>query len=210
MPLDSHSEVEPQLTTNIRPELITIGDLKNWGYCARVVFYRRFLPGASAPTYKMKAGVEAQGVLEKLEVRRGLAKYGFEAAQRRFGLWLEEDQNLCMSGRLDVLLERWDDAAVVDFKLTAGEPGENHRLQLGGYALLVEAKLEIPVTMGFLVRIPDGNVFPIPIDAALRARVMKAREEIGQMTNTESLPEATEIRARCEDCEYQNYCGDVW
>ena len=24
------------------------------------------------------------------------------------------------------------------------------------------------------------------------------------------LPEPTEQRKRCEECEYANYCGDVW
>lgn len=192
-----------------RSELITISDLKNWGYCARVVYYRRFFSGAGAATYKMKAGVAAQEMLERLEVRRTLGRYGYEGAQRKFGLWLV-DEELGLSGKLDVLLERWDDGAVVDFKLTSGEPGENHRLQLAGYALLVEAKLKIAVPTGFLVRIPDEKVFEIPIDEALRERVRSGLAAMKRMTEEERCPEATEVRGRCVDCEYANFCGDIW
>ncbi len=193
-----------------RSELITVGDLKNWAYCPRVVYYRRFLPGAAVATYKMKSGVAAQEIVERLEVRRTLARYGFEGAQRKFGLWLVEEEELGLSGKLDVLLSRWDDGAVVDFKLTSGEPGENHRFQLAGYALLVEAKLKIAVRVAFLVRIPDEKVFEIPIDDALRERVRRALEGMKRMTETEVCPEATEVRGRCVDCEYANFCGDVW
>jgi len=202
------------MTTGARSELITIGDLKNWGYCPRVVYYRRFLPGAAVATYKMKAGIAAQDVVERLEVRRTLARYGYESQKgnsviRKFGLWLV-DEELGLSGKVDVLLERWDDGAVVDFKLTSGEPGENHRLQLGGYALLVEAKMDIRVPVGFLVRIPDEKVFEVPIDADLRERVRVGLASMKRMIETEWYPEATEVRGRCRDCEYANYCGDVW
>jgi len=157
----------------------------------------------------MKAGIAAQDVIERLEVRRTLNRYGFEKATRKFGLWLV-DEELGISGKLDVLLERFDDGAIVDFKLTSGEPGENHRLQLAGYALLVEAKMDITVPVGFLVRIPDEKVFEIPIDEALRSRVRQGLDAMKRMMENEVCPEATDVRGRCMDCEYANFCGDVW
>lgn len=190
---------------------ITAGELKNWGYCPRVVFYRRRMPGASVPSYKMEAGIAAQAAVERLESRRTLAAYGWAEGQRRRGLWLT-DEGLGLSGRVDYLLVRnrvapGGAAAIVDFKLTSGDVGENHRLQLGGYALLVEARLGLHVDEGFIYRIPDDKVFRIAINTELRERI---REALRQIASMEELPEPTDQPARCEDCEYANFCGDVW
>jgi hypothetical protein len=33
---------------------------------------------------------------------------------------------------------------------------------------------------------------------------------IRNMRESQELPEATPVRARCLECEYANYCADVW
>jgi CRISPR-associated exonuclease Cas4 len=154
----------------------------------------------------MKAGIDAQQMIEKFEMRRSLGKYGFDVAQRKRDLWLVDDE-LGLNGRVDYLLETEDEAAIVDFKLTAGEPGENHRLQLAGYAWLVERRLGKPVRRCFIYRIPDDRIFPVEIDERLRAWRRSALEQIEAL---DELPEATEVRGRCKDCEYLNFCGDIW
>lgn len=186
--------------------MITAGELKNWAYCPRVVYFRRRLGSTSAPTYKMKTGIDAQQVIERFEMRRSADKYGLEGARRQRDLWLVDDE-LGLNGRVDYLLENEEEAAVVDFKLTAGEPGENHRLQLAGYAWLVERRFGKAVRRGFIYRIPDDRLFEVPIDERLKAWRSAALREIGSL---EELPEATAVRGRCRDCEYSNFCGDVW
>src|ERR1700691_1223127 len=81
----------------------------------------------------MREAVSAQDMIERLELRRGLREYGWEGGDRRFGIWLAHE-GLGLSGKLDLLLEREGEGAVVDFKLTSGERGDNHRMQLTGYA----------------------------------------------------------------------------
>jgi len=148
-------------------------------------------------------------MVEQLEVRRTMREYGFEGAVRKFGVWLE-DEDLGLAGKLDLLLETDNEAAIVEFKLTSGEVGHNHRLQLAGYALLVERKLAKAVKCGFVYRIPDGKVFPVPIDETLRHEVRQAMVEMREFVSDGCLPEPTDVRKRCEECEYANYCGDVW
>lgn len=188
---------------------IPVTELKQWVYCARIVYYHGVMPGVGRPTYKMKEAIRAQELIERLEMRRALGEYGFEGARRRFGLWLE-NESAGLSGKIDLLLEREGDAAVVDFKLTSGEPGENHRFQLAGYATLVEAALGVRVEQGFLYRIPDDRVFRIEIGPGLRAAVREAVGGIRGVAERQILPEATRVRGRCVECEYANYCGDVW
>src|SRR5260370_35608320 len=114
------------------------------------------MPGLGKPKYKMTEAVMAQELTESLEMRRGLTQYGLENARRRFNVWLR-DERLGLSGKLDLLLEAPEEAAVVDFKLTSGDLGENQRMQLAGYCLLAEAACGVPARRGFVYRIPDNR-----------------------------------------------------
>lgn len=184
-------------------------ELRQWTYCPRVVFYHLTMPGAGRSTYKMQEGLRAQELVEGLEVRRTLREYGLTDAERQFGVWLS-DEEFGLSGRLDLLLKGAESAAVVEFKLTSGDVEENHRMQLAGYAVLVERRLGLPVPVTFVYRISDNRVFPVPIDAGMREQVAASVKAIREMREREELPEATSVRARCVECEYANYCGDIW
>lgn len=192
-----------------RTELIPVTDLKQWTYCERVVYYHRVLPVIGQQTFKMKEALAAQDLIESLEMRRGLQPYGFDGAVRRFGVWLS-DNALGLSAKTDLILQRQDSVAVVDFKLTAGEPGENHRIQLAAYAMLAEAAYKLPSPVAFLYRIPDNRVFAIEIGDVLRQAVTTAVERIREMELTQAVPSPTPVRKRCAECEYVNYCADVW
>lgn len=186
-------------------------DLKNWAYCQRVVYYHRVMPDAAPMTHKMRSGIKAQDLLERLELRRTLERYGFENATRVFGKWIA-DESLQLSGRVDLALlrEEAQEGAIVDYKLTSGEPGENHRLQLHGYALLLESAYRVAVNRAFFYRIPDDRVFVIPINEEGREQVRLAVSGIREMMRDQVLPEPTTVRARCIDCEFSNYCADIW
>jgi CRISPR-associated exonuclease Cas4 len=189
--------------------MIPVTDLKQWAYCARVVYYHRVLPGAAQPTWKMREALSAQDMIERLEVRRGLREYSWEGGNRRFGVWLT-NESLGLSGKLDLLLEREGEGAVVDFKLTSGEMGDNHRMQLTGYAMLAEACCGLRVETAFLYRIPDDRLFAFAVTAAWKQRVTDAVAAIGELERTAWCPEPTPVRARCAECEYANYCADIW
>ncbi len=184
-------------------------DLKQWAYCRRIVYYQYVMPGAGRPTFKMEEGKQAQEMVERLEMRRTLREYGLEGARRSFGVWLS-DEGLGLTGKLDLLLEGDGFGSVVEFKLTSGDPGENHRLQLAGYAMLAGAVRGIRVERAFFYRIPDGKIFPVTVTDDMRQKVREAVRTMREMTENEWLPSPTPVRKRCEECEYQNYCGDIW
>jgi CRISPR-associated exonuclease Cas4 len=190
-------------------DLLPVTELRQWVYCPRVVYYHQIMPGVGQPTYKMKEALRAQDLIERLEMRRTLGEYSLEHAERLFGVWLT-DQRLGISGKLDLLLRGDHTAAVVDFKLTSGEVGENHEMQLAAYAMLVESSYGIPSPLGFIFRIPDNRIIPVPITPTMIARVVEAISKIRSLQATGDFPEATSVRKRCKECEYANYCGDVW
>jgi CRISPR-associated exonuclease Cas4 len=189
--------------------LLPVTELRQWAYCPRVVYYHLTMPGAGRSTYKMEEGLRAQDLIEGLEMRRTLREYGLAEAERQFGVWLS-DPDLGLSGKLDLLLRGTGSAAVVDFKLTSGEVRENHRVQLAGYSVLVERVLGLRVSAAFIFRIPDNNVIAVPMTDELRARVFEGVDAIHKMKSSEELPAPTEVRSRCVECEYANFCGDIW
>jgi len=189
--------------------LVPVSELRQWAYCPRVVYYHVTMPGAGRSTYKMQEGLRAQDLIESLEMRRTLREYGLAHAAREFGLYIA-DRGAGLSGKIDLLLRGEGTAAVVDFKLTAGEARENHRMQLAGYAVLVERALGLAVATAFLFRIPDNKIVAMAITAELRGRVDEAVGAIRRMKESQELPDATDVRARCAECEYANYCADVW
>jgi CRISPR-associated exonuclease Cas4 len=189
--------------------LIPVTDLKQWAYCPRIVYYHRVMPALVKPTFKMREAVAAQDLIESLEIRRGLMEYGLESAQRLFNVWLR-DEGLGLSGKADLLLVSPDQTAVVDFKLTSGDVGENHRMQLAGYSLLAEAAYGVPARRAFVYRIPDNRVFAVEITGNLRTAVRTGVEAIRRMADKQWWPPPTPVRGRCVECEFANYCGDVW
>jgi CRISPR-associated exonuclease Cas4 len=189
--------------------LLPVTELRQWIYCRRVVFYHLTMPGAGRATFKMQEGLRAQELFESLEMRRTLREYALTGAERQFGVWLT-DAETGLSGKLDLLLRGEHTAAVVDFKLTSGGVEENHRMQLAGYAVLVEKVLGLPVETAFIFRIPDDKVFAVPVTAELREKVAESVTAIRKMRESQELPEPTPVRGRCVECEYANYCGDIW
>jgi CRISPR-associated exonuclease Cas4 len=190
-------------------ELVLATDLKQWWYCPRIVYYRQTMGAPAQPTYKMEEGKAAQEMIESLELRRSLKRYGLDGARRRLGLWLR-DEELGLAGKVDMVIEAETEAAVVDFKLTADEPRENHRLQLGAYALLVERALGLPVKTGFFYRIPDSRLFAVAVNEELRQRILEALAAVRDLMRTQWCPEPTPYRKRCAECEYANFCADIW
>ena len=189
--------------------LIPVTELKQWWYCPRIVHYHRVAGLYPPMTRKMKEALDAQDQFEKLEVRRRLEKYGFANGRREFGVWLN-CAGIGLSGRLDLLISNDQRATVVDFKLTAAEPGANLSLQLAAYGMMVEEARGLVVETAFLYRIPDDRLFPIELGAELRRGVVEAEAAIRRLGADAALPEATPVRARCEECEFANFCGDVW
>lgn len=187
---------------------VTATDLKQWAYCPRIPFYRYVLPVRPAPSYKMQRGKDVQGAVEALERRRGFRAYGMREGERRFGLWLHSER-LGLSGKLDLLIVTPEACYPVDFKDTHGGPRRNHRFQLAAYALLAEEAFERPAPDGFIYLVPEKRVVGLNLTEVDRDEVRRALADMRRMIEREELPPPTPVRARCEVCEFRNYCGDI-
>jgi len=188
---------------------LRVNDLKQFAYCPRIVFYQYVMPVEKKATFKMIEGKRAEADIDKLEKRRSLRGYRLAEGKRHFQLWLRSE-GLGLSGKLDLLIESPRGFFPVDFKYTSGRPQKNHLYQLCGYALLVEEAHGQPVTHGFIYLIPQEEVVIVDLTQERKAEALEMLEEMRGMIRTEKMPEPTPVRSRCTECEYRNYCGDIF
>ena len=184
-------------------------DLKQWLYCARIVYYGYCMPLPHVPTPAMQAGRDLHERIEFLERRRTLRAYNLSAGERQFEIWLKSHAH-GLSGKLDMLVSTVQGRFPVDFKMTRGEAGDNHRLQLAAYALMLEEQFACKVETGFIYLIPYRNAVVVPIDAGLRERLLAGMADMRAMIRAERFPAPTPERGRCWDCEFKNFCNDVF
>jgi len=193
--------------TNLIP--LRVNDLKQFQYCPRIVFYNTVMPVERKSTVKMQRGKEEEFKLDALEKRRTLARYQLGAGERRFHVGIESSK-LGLSGKLDLLIVSPQGYFPVDFKYTRGRPHRNHVFQLAGYAILVEEEFQTQVETAFIYLAPVQTVIAIRISPQLKERTLNLLAEIRNMIQEGILPPATEVRSRCTECEFRNYCGDVF
>jgi len=188
---------------------LRVNDLKQFEYCPRIVFYNTVMPVERKVTVKMERGKEEELRLDALEGRRTLKRYELGSGQRRFHVWLESAR-LGLSGKLDLLVTSSKGFFPVDFKYTRGRPHRNHVVQLTGYAVLVEENFHTNVETGFIYLAPIPQVVTIAITMQLKEQTLQRLAEIRAIISDGMLPPPTPVRARCEECEFRNFCGDIF
>lgn len=188
---------------------LRVNDLKQFEYCPRIVFYNTVMPVERKVTVKMERGKEEELRLDALENRRTLRRYELSSGERRFHVGLESAR-LGLSGKLDVLIVSPKGLFPVDFKYTRGRPHRNHVVQLAGYALLVEENFQKQVETGFIYLAPIHQVVAVALTRQLKEQTLERLAEIRAMIRDGILPAATPVRGRCEECEFRNFCGDVF
>ncbi len=188
---------------------LRVSDLKQFVYCPRVVCYQYLMPVGKKTTFKMDYGKIEEARIDKLETRRKLKRYGITEGKRLFHLAINSDK-LSLSGKLDMLIETKDEYIPVDFKHTKGKPHKNHIYQLCGYALILEDIYHKKVSHGFVYLIPLEDAVIFEMNDSMKEETKKMLSDIRQMLIQKEMPAAADNRGKCYDCEYRNYCGDVF
>lgn len=186
-----------------------ISDLKQFVYCPRVVFYNYVMPVEKVTTFKMEHGKIAEDKIERLEHRRKLKKYGLSEGKREFHKHLYS-KNLELSGAIDLLIKTADSYYPIDFKYTTSQPHKNHLYQLLGYALILEDIYKYKISRGFVYIIPkeDAVFFDLTDDLKSKAKILLS--EMRDMIASQQMPSPASSKNKCTDCEYRNFCGDVF
>lgn len=192
-----------------------IGDIKQYFYCPRIVYFNYLMPRFRPVTYKMEEGKLRQSEQEKLEKRRTVARFDLFDDERRshvvkqFNVRLYSDE-LGLSGMLDMLLIVEDEAIPVDFKDGSFARGEvvalHHKYQLIGYGLLVEACLRKKAMRGFIHSIEEGKAKSVNFSEGAKMFLRGKIRKMHEMIINEILPHPTPHYVRCRECEFRPVC----
>lgn len=188
--------------------IFRVGDIKQYFYCPRIVYYTYVVLVDRKTTSKMAYGKEEHLEFERLERRRKLTAYGLDKGERRFRTRLYSER-LGLEGTLDLHLVTPAGYFPVEVKNSAAPPGLNHKYQLVSYAMLLEDAYNKPVRTGFLYFLPGRRVYPVDITSNARLFVRRVIARLRHMVERELFPPPPARTGRCRDCEYRNYCGDV-
>ncbi len=192
--------------------LLRVSDLKQYSYCPRVVYYTYCVPGVRPTTFKMQMGEQAQARVSRLETRRSLRAYGLKEGTRHFHVSLRSWE-LGLSGQIDLVVETEERgkrrAVPVDFKLSRRSPGQNLKIQLACYALLLKENWQVEVEEGFIYLIPSRRGVRVPMTRRLLGKAKGLVAEVRRMVESQRMPPPTPRRARCVDCEFRRFCNDV-
>ncbi len=191
---------------------LTVSDLRQYEYCSRIPYFthvlgmRRIRP----TTYKMQEGLLEHARVAELEERRSLKSYGLLSGERLFDVSLYS-ATLGVSGLLDMVIVAEKEAIPVEFKNNLyNQLGSNHQMQLAAYALLIEERWKLPVQRAFVHFIPTKQSREVVLSEAVKTKLRKRLTALQTMIERENLPPATTVRGRCTDCEFRNFCPDIW
>ena len=187
---------------------LRVSDLKQFVYCQRVVFYNYVMPVEKKATFKMEYGKIAEDKIDRLENRRKLKEYGLSSGTREFHKQLYSEK-YGLSGKVDLLIKT--DAAYypVDFKYTTSQPHKNHLYQLSGYSIILEDIYNCNVDKGFVYLIPEEDAVVFDLNTDLKNETKNMLDDIRKMIHYQQIPPPAKSQAKCLDCEYRNFCGDV-
>lgn len=188
---------------------VRVSDLKQWAYCARVFYYQACWPDVRPTTYKMYAGRAAGQSEVGREERRSLRVYGIAQGERQFDVALRSAR-LGLRGEVDMVITVAGTGEVipVDYKLTR-IAGEHFQLQVAVYGMMLEETREVQVTRGFLYEIPLRRAEEVRIEKRLRAKALRAVEEMRRIVEREEMPAPVKNRHKCITCEFRRFCNDV-
>ena len=181
-----------------------VTDLKEYTFCPRVLYYENCLPDLRPSTYKMGAGVRAHQNERKEAARR---TYGLPEGEHHFNLTLTSEA-LGLIGEIDEVILTPDEAFVVDYKL-AKKVGNNFKLQVVAYAMLLMESWNVSVRESFVYLIPTRKLQPVKVTSQIQAKVRQAVEHMHRIVEQEEMPPPPPNTRQCITCKHRRFCNDV-
>lgn len=186
----------------------TTTDLRQFVYCARVVFFTYCQPLLRPETHKMQESHVAHTEEAHREARRSLRRYGVEEGRCEFDVTLRSGA-LGLTGRADLVVRTSEEVLPVEYKNTFRKPGRHWALQVAAYGLMLEEMGWGPVHRGLLYAIPTRAVDEVSLTARRLGQVRSLVAAMREMVEGERMPEAPVGRGRCVACEFRRFCNDL-
>jgi CRISPR-associated exonuclease Cas4 len=187
---------------------ITVGDIVQYFYCPRKVYFLKTLGVPVVVRHKMEYGKE----VHELEERRMLERkqvYGFdkdEVEEVLQGLQIEAPE-LGLRGKVDVALKlRTGEFIPVDTKYTdIVEVQLQYRKQLHAYAVLLDYWFKTRVKRGVLYFSQQHELRVVEISEEDKEALKRSTDQIRRIIASETVPRKVSPE-KCQYCEVRKYC----
>lgn len=190
-------------------EYIRVGDIIQYYYCPRKVYFIRTIEVPHSIRKKMIMGREEQEK-EKRRVMERKTAFGIswdDVEDILFNHFVEcSEISLC--GSVDaVIMMKNDETIPVEIKWTDDTTIKFHwKKQLYAYALLLEKRYGKKVRRGVLYFPEQNEEKIITIDYREKIDVMRDIKKIKELIKSEKIPPKSDER-KCGYCEMKKYCG---
>lgn len=186
--------------------ILNVFDLKNYIYCPRILYWYYCSPVKFKETFKMQWGAKKHEEEKYKELRRTFARYGLENADMHFEIPFNNDT---LSGKLDLLLINNNTYIPVEYKFTKATKSLAHKLQLYGYALLLENTYNTTIDHGYLYYPRPKQIEKIDIKPSHKKKVCDIINAINELVESEVLPDVKFSENKCYNCEFLLFCNDT-
>lgn len=187
---------------------LNVTDIKQYIYCPRIIYFTYCQPVRKKTTFKMKFGKEQHEIVDQLEKRRTLKRYGIDKGEKLFKHKVYS-RKYGLSGKLDMLVKTEKELIPIEMKYTYNAPGLNHKYQLAAYMLILEAEYNKGIRKGIIHTIPDKKSYVINNNDEIRSKVKCILMKTRKIINEEYFPAKPRGWRKCKECEYRKFCGDV-
>lgn len=198
---------ELALSDGAEPLVLQVTDIKQWTYCPRIVYFRFNWPGVRPSTYNLEEGRQSHEDFEAALRHRRRRLRGLPEGEWMFNV-SHYSTRLGLSGRVDLVILREEEAIPVDFKDSFNLKARHFRLQVAAYALLVEEALSLPVRRGVIYSLPKRRGQEVRVDGRLRNEVFRLVQTIAETVQGEHMPPGPKSVAPCIACEFRRFCND--
>ena len=181
-------------------ETVTAGEIRQYAYCPRKIYYYRVMGLKRVASTKMQYG---RGVHKELSRRRNAG-----TTENRYHDVFVYDDDLGIIGYIDEI--RWfgDEPKLVEYKTgDAPEVGTRYPdlLQLAALCMMAEEVYGIQIERAIVHYLKTNEKREIHIGIRERLKVLEIVEKIRKMLETEEFPEVQK-GPQCRDCEFLRRC----
>ena len=167
--------------------------IRQYFYCKRIVFFRFCQKYSGYKSYKMEKGTEYHNKKLKREEKESV------------NVWVEDEER-GIRGFIDYMKDEEGKTIIGDFKQKkplGGKIQKHYKMQLVAEKIALEKEEKIK---NVEIKLPKGKRMREEVMKEEEEEVKKAIKEIREMIKKEILPEETEEKGKCTDCEYRRIC----
>lgn len=193
-------------------DLIPLRALNQVTYCPRL-YYLEYVESVMPINEHVEDGIFQHRRVDDPDLQHRSRKEGSVIHTRSVQV---SSPRLGLTGKLDLLEEKNDQAYPVEYKRGPGPSGDNGQppywdndaVQVCAQGMLLEEELGVPVTQGVLYYMGSKSRVDVPFDDDLRAKTLQAIQKIRELEAREDPPEPlpAELRHRCFGCSLAPVC----